>query len=104
MADLQSSHLNAEFGLVHEVTDRKGWGNRLAVLAIQQHFAFFCLLVDQFVDVVEVYNNCDVLIDREREVILMGFFEFRLLVLHAVINEIKETDDSEVGQLSLTVR
>lgn len=96
--------MNTEFGLVHEVTDSKSWGNRLSVLAIKEHLAFFCLLVDQFVDVVEVYNNCDVLIDREREIILMGFFEFRLFVLHAVINEIKETDNSEVGQLSLAVR
>lgn len=34
----------------------------------------------------------------------MGFFEFGLLVLRAVFNEVKEADDSKIGQLSLTVR
>lgn len=104
LTNLQCSHLHAQFSLVHEVADGKSRRNGLPVLAIKQYLAFFRLLIDQFVDVVEVYNNCDVLVDGEGEVVLVGFFEFRLLVLHAVINEIEEANDSQVGQLLLAVR
>ena len=104
LTNLQCSHLHAQLSLVHEVTDGKSRRNGLPVLAIQQNLAFFGLLIDHFVDVVEVYNNCDVLVDGEGEVVLVGFFEFRLLVLHAVINEIEEANDSQVGQLLLAVR